>query len=116
MQKRTKRTLQVAGSIVALILLGKYEGCFYVAPLNNFTLSDVCKLEKGMKFVEARKTLRYPGEYHTYNFSTVFSTQFVSGPLFIEIMHNPDNEKVEEIFLGKGRTKTLQQSGACRAK
>lgn len=114
MSKKTKRNLLIFGVSAVLILVGgKLEGCWYMESLNKFTLNDACKIKKGMNIYAAWDILGRPAEYENYNFSNVMSAQYRCESLFIEIWYTPDAGKITEVFYGKGRSKTLTESGVC---
>ncbi len=114
MSKKSKRILSVLGVSIALILVGgKLEGCWYMESLNKFTLNDVCKIKKGMNIYAAWDILGRPSEYENYNFSNVMSAQYRCKSLFIEIWYTPNAGTITEVFYGRGRGKTLAESGVC---
>ncbi len=87
----------------------------YQEARNDFTLAQACQLKAGQNIDEALKVLGNPTEYHTYNFSNVYSGQYrnLKRGYFVEIAYAQDEGTIDEIFWGQGRTKTLTQSGAC---
>ena len=82
---------------------------------NDFTIAQICSIKTGENIDDALKKLGDPVEYHTYNFSNVYSGQYrnVRRGYFVEISYTQDKGVIEEIFWGRGRTKTLAQSGVC---
>ena len=87
----------------------------YQESQNNFAIADVCKIKEGMNIDVAEVILGHPVEYHTYNFSDVYSTQYrnLTKNYFVEILYTQGKGTITEIFWGKGRTKTLAESGVC---
>jgi len=90
----------------------------YRESLNNFALTDVCKIEKGMDIDTAWNILGRPVEYHNYNFSNVYSAQYrnINKNYFLEIYYTTEKGTITEVFWGRGRTKTLAESGVCPIK
>ena len=87
----------------------------YRESLNDFTLTEVCKIKKGINIDDAVSILGDPVEYHNYNFGNVYSVQYrnLSRNYFLEIYYTTGKGTVTEIFWGQGREKTLVESGAC---
>ena len=101
--------LPIAG-LLAFVWYGGYQ-----ESRNDFTIAQLCSIKPGENIDDALKKLGNPVEYHTYNFSTVYSGQYRNARrgYFVEIVYTQDVGTVEEIFWGRGRTQTLAQSGAC---
>jgi len=118
MSKSQKITLVVVCVAVLLPILslfayGPYSD--YRESLNSFTIADVCKVQKGMNIDTAWAILGRPIEYHNYNFSNAYSSQCrnLNKNYFVEIVYTADEGTVIDIFWGRGRTKTLVESGVC---
>ena len=118
MSKRSIRILIVACSVCWLPILGFLAFVWYgdvQESRNDFTLAQVCSMKAGQKIDDALQKLGNPVEYHTYNFSNVYSGQYRNPKrgYFVEIYYTTDKGIVEKIFWGRGRTQTLAQSGVC---
>ena len=68
-----------------------------------------------MDIEQAKTLLHRPYFYQNYNWSNAFSAQYrdLKRNYFIEIIYTTDNDKVVEVYWGRGRTQTLAQSGVC---
>ena len=118
MSKRQKITLIAICVAAFLPVFGLFAYGWYSdyrESLNSFTLADVCKVKKGMNINTAWAILGRPVEYHNYDFSNVYSSQYrnLNRNYFVEIYYTTGKGTVTEIFWGRGRTKTLAESGVC---
>ena len=118
MSKRSIRILIIACSVCWLPIAGLLAFVWYGdyrEARNNFTIAQVCSIKAGENIDDALKKLDNPAEYHTYDFSNVYSGQYrnVRRGYFVEIPYTQNKGIVEEIFWGRGRTQTLAQSGVC---
>jgi len=117
MSKRRIVTIIICAAIF-LPVFGLYAFDWYDSyreSFNNFTLADVCKIKKGMNIDTAEDILGHPVEYHTYNFSSVYSTQYrnLNKNYFVEIAYTQGKGTITEIYWGEARLKTLAESGVC---
>ena len=115
------RILVIACSVCWLPILGFLAFAWHgdvQESRNDFTLAQVCSIKAGQNIDDALQTLGNPVEYRTYNFSNVWSGQYrnLKRGYFVEIYYTPDKGIVDETFWGRGRTKTLVQSGVCSAR
>ena len=97
-------------SLVIFVCYGDYQ-----ESRNDFTVAQVCQLKSGMNIDDALDILGNPAEYHTYNFSNVYSGQYrnVSKGYFLEIAYTQGEGIMEGLSWGRGRTQTVEQSGIC---
>lgn len=87
----------------------------YQESQNDFTIADVCQIKKGMNIDTAEEILGHPVEYHTYNFSSVYSTSYrnTNKKYFLEITYTQGKGTITNIYWGRARITTLAESGVC---